>query len=454
MQIQTILSEQKKLFLTGATLPVDFRLRALKKLRSAIHEKETVILDALRLDLRKTPHEGYLTEIVPVLSDLDAIIRNVKAWAKPRHVPTPLEQFRAKSYILPEPYGVVLIMAPWNYPFQLCMEPLCGAIAAGNCAVIKPSAYAPHTSSMIAAFIRDCFPQEFVTVIEGGRDENTELLRQKFDSIFFTGSPAAGRSVMRAAAENLTPVTLELGGKSPCIVDRSADLKLAARRIAFGKLINAGQTCVAPDYLWVHSAVKDQLIGYLIEEISAFFPGKDYANLPVIINQKHFSRLLNLMKPGNIVFGGNSDETSRFIEPTILDPVRWDDAVMKEEIFGPILPVLTFDEPDEIIHRLSQLPKPLALYLFSTDRAMQKLIFSRVSFGGGCINDTVMHIVTPWLGFGGVGESGMGSYHGKHSFDTFSHEKSVLDKANWIDLPIRYHPYSDWKRKILKALFK
>ena len=353
--------------------------------------------------------------------------------------------FKSSSYRVPEPYGVVLIMSPWNYPFQLAFAPLIGAVAAGNCAVVKPSSYSPHTSSLIAKILGGCFPKEYIAVIEGGREANQELLNQKFDYIFFTGSVSVGRTVMEAASRHLTPVTLELGGKSPCIVHEDANLELAARRIMWGKCLNSGQTCVAPDYLLVHRDVKDRLIMAMEKAITEFFGDTPCRNpeYPRIINEKHFNRLKGLLSDGRILVGGDVNEATLQIAPTIVDQVSWESPVMQEEIFGPILPVLEFEGIHEVITAVNSRPKPLALYLFTNDKNVEKRIIKSISFGGGCINDTIVHLATSYMPFGGVGESGMGSYHGKWSFDTFTHYKSIMKKSIWPDIRLRYPPYRD-----------
>ena len=454
MSIDQIVTHQHDFFQTGATRPVKFRLEALKKLQSAIVRDEAKIIEALKMDLNKTHYEGYMTEIGIVLDEIRFAIRHIRSWVRSRTVPTPLAQFHAKSFIVPDPFGVVLIMAPWNYPFQLCLEPLIGALAAGNCAVIKPSANAPHTARAVADLIAACFPPEYIVVIDGDRSKNPALLEQRFDYIFFTGSAEVGKMVMTAAAKNLTPVSLELGGKSPCIVDQTADLELAARRLAFGKYLNSGQACVAPDYLLVHRSVKDAFVRHLIAAVETFFPDSNYNALPVIINDKHFRRLLGLIQGEDIRLGGGSDAARRFIEPTILDNITFNSPVMQEEIFGPILPVIIYDTLDEAIEMIQTRPCPLALYLFTRDRAVEKLILSSLPFGGGCINDTIIHFATPHMAFGGVGHSGMGSYHGRKSFETFTHFKSIVRKSNWIDLPMRYHPYSQKSLALLKMFLR
>jgi len=454
MTIQEIVSRQREYFNTNDTKPASFRVAALKRLQNAIIKSEKEIFEALKKDLNKSDFESYMTEVGMVLDELRYAIRHTKGWAKPKTVPTPLAQFHAKSFTVPEPFGVVLIMSPWNYPFQLCIEPLVGAIAAGNCAIIKPSAYTPNTSSVIARMISSCFQDKYITVIEGGREQNTELLKQKFDYIFFTGSVAVGRLVMESASRNLTPVSLELGGKSPCIVDQTADLSCAARRLAFGKYLNAGQTCVAPDYLLIHRSVKDEFVKNLKTAVNDFFPNENYSDMPIIVNDKHFARLLGLLKGEKILLGGKNNPGKRFIEPTVLDEITFDSPIMQEEIFGPILPVIVYDSIDEAINKINGRPKPLALYLFTSDKATENLVLEKVSFGGGCINDTIIHLASHHMGFGGVGNSGMGSYHGKLSFDTFTHYKSIVRKSTWIDLPMRYLPYSKRNFKLLRFFLK
>lgn len=454
MDIGGIVARQREFFASGKTLDVDFRLASLAGLQEGIRRHEQAIHDALQEDLRKTAFEGYMTETGMVLDEIRFTMKHLRAWTKTRRVPTPMSQFHGTSSIVPQPRGVVLIMAPWNYPFQLCLEPLVGALGAGNTAVIKPSAYAPETGRAVSNLIADVFPHGYVDVVQGGRTENAELLEQRFDYIFFTGSVEVGRHVMAQASRHLTPVTLELGGKSPVIVDASANLQLAARRIAFGKFLNAGQTCVAPDYLLVDRTVKEEFLRLFIDEIQRFFPDGDYHDMPVIINDKHYVRLMALIEGMTVRFGGRGDARMRFIEPTVLDDVDMDAPVMREEIFGPILPVLAFASLGEAVAMVASRPKPLALYLFTTDRAVRKRVLRELSFGGGCVNDTVIHLATPHLGFGGVGESGMGSYHGKSSFDTFTHYKSVMCKANWIDLSMRYHPYTEQHFKLVRRFLK
>lgn len=454
MEIQELAAQQRTYFNTGATRTAAFRRQALERLRAALLEHEEELNVALLADLNKAPAESYFTETGMVLEELRFQLKHFEKWARPRRVTTPLAQFPSRGKLLPEPYGCVLIMAPWNYPVQLCLIPLVGAIAAGNCAVVKPSAYAPASSAAIAKLLGEIFPPEFVAVVEGGRAENQALLEQKFDYIFFTGSPAVGREVMAAGAKNLTPVTLELGGKSPVIVDSTADIPLAARRIAFGKVLNAGQTCVAPDYLLLHRSVKDAFVREYRRALEEFFPGGDYEELPCIVNDKHFRRASCLLAEQRVLIGGETDATRRFIAPTLLDETDPAAPVMQEEIFAPILPMLCWQEREEVVRFVQSRPKPLALYLFTRDKEMEGAVFDQCSFGGGCLNDTIVHLACSGLPFGGVGNSGMGSYHGKQSFDTFTHYRSVLKKANWLDLPMRYHPYSGEKLRWIKRFLK
>lgn len=452
--IKKSLERQRSYFATGQTYDVSFRLEMLKTLQKSIIAHESEIFDALKKDLNKSPFEAYETEVGITLQELQYVIKHVRSWAKPKRVKTPLLHFKSTSFILSEPYGVVLIMSPWNYPLQLSIAPLIGSIAAGNCTLIKPSAYSPATSAVIAKIVRECFDEGFVAVIEGGREANQALLKEKFDYIFFTGSVEVGKTVMAAAAENLTPVTLELGGKSPCIVDCNTNLEITARRIVWGKCLNAGQTCVAPDYLLVHKDVKNDLLNSMKKYIAEFYgqhPHKS-EDLPKIINRKHFDRVKELLNCGKTVVGGQYDEKTLKISPTILDDVSWDEPVMQEEIFGPVLPVLEFDDLSQVIETVNKRPKPLALYLFTTSKQTEKKILENIPFGGGCINDTIVHLATSYMPFGGVGESGMGGYHGRWSFDTFSHKKSILKKSNLIDIKLRYPPYRD-KLSLLKKMF-
>lgn len=455
-EIQLILERQRKYFATGATLPVSTRISALKKLKSYIKAHEQEITEALTADLGKSTFEGFMCEVGLVLSELSYMIKHIKKFARNERKLTPFTNFASHSYIKKSPYGAVLIMSPWNYPFLLTIEPLVDAIAAGNTVIAKPSAYSPNTSNVIAKIINECFIPEHVAVVTGGRTENTHLIEQKFDYIFFTGSQTVGREVMRKAAEKLTPVTLELGGKSPCIVDKTANIPLAAARIAWGKYLNCGQTCVAPDYILCHESVKEKLIAELKKQIEAQFgkaplENKSYGK---IINQKHFERICSLIDKSKVVYGGASDAAAQRIEPTIMDNVTWDDAVMQQEIFGPVLPVLTYKTEEEIFDTVNSHNKPLALYIFTSDKKFANKVLSQCSFGGGCINDTIVHLATNNLGFGGVGESGMGAYHGKFGFDTFSHKKSIVDKKTWLDVPMRYQPYTKLNEFLLRIFLK
>lgn len=443
MQIDEILKKQRTYFRSGATLPVQQRIENLKKLQEAVKNNEEEICRALTEDLGKSDFEGFMCEVGLVQTEISYMIRHTRKFAREHTVLTPLAQFASRSYKKPVPYGNTLIMSPWNYPFLLTIDPLVDAIAAGNTAVVKPSAYSPATSAVIEKIIGECFPPEYVAVVTGGRKENSALLEQKFDFVFFTGSQTVGREVLRHTAEHLTPAVLELGGKSPCIVDSTAKIPLAARRIVFGKYLNCGQTCVAPDYILCHSSIKDQLVEEICRQITVQYgddplTGPDYGK---IINEKHFDRICGLIDPEKTVAGGNVNRQTLQIAPTVMTGVTWDDAVMQEEIFGPVLPVLTFDTYEEMYEMLACRPKPLALYLFTQDRQRMKEVSERCSYGGGCMNDTIIHLATSAMGFGGVGESGMGAYHGKDGFDVFSHTKSIVDKKTWIDLPMRYQPY-------------
>ena len=454
MEIKELAAAQRAYFNSGRTLPVENRVAALEKLRSGIRRYEGKIAAALKADLNKAPMESYMTETGMVLDEVGYLIKMTPRWARERRVPTPLAQFKSVSLVHPEPYGTVLVMSPWNYPFMLALEPAAGAIAAGNCVVIKPSAYAAETSKVIGELIGELFDPGFVAVVQGGRAENQALLDQRFDYIFFTGGTQVGRLVLEKAAVHFTPVTLEMGGKSPCIVDKSANIRLAARRLAFGKFLNAGQTCVAPDYVLVHKDVKDKLVSELKRSVAAFF-GPEPLNCedyPKIINEKHLQRLLGLLEGTNILFGGEARDGR--MAPAVLDGVDGDSPVMGEEIFGPILPLLAFDELDEAISFVRARPKPLALYLFTTDKWVERRVLDTVPFGGGCVNDCVVHLASHHMPFGGVGNSGMGGYHGKDSFDTFSHRKSILKKANWLDLPMRYHPYSERNFKLIRKFLR
>ena len=455
-EIKQLIQKQRTFFHSGATLDVEYRMHALQKLKACILKYENEINIAIRADLGKCAFESYMCETGLVLSELTYMLKHTRKFAKERTVRTPLAQFHSRSYQKPSPYGVTLIMSPWNYPFMLTMEPLIDALAAGNTAILKPSAYSAHTTALIVRLIKECFDEKYVAVVTGGREENTCLLQEHFDYIFFTGSQSVGKEVMRQASSHLTPVTLELGGKSPCIVHKTADIKLAAKRIVFGKFLNCGQTCVAPDYIYCDRAVKGKLIKELKKQIQ-----KQYGKQPLnqknygkIINVKHFDRLLDLMDPEKVVCGGNSNRITLQIEPTVMDNVTFADAVMQEEIFGPLLPVLTYDSIDEAVNNIRALSHPLALYIFAEDKYVAKNVIARIGFGGGCINDTLIHLATSEMPFGGFGESGMGGYHGKTGFDTFTHYKSIVDKKTWLDLPMRYQPYKKINNKLLHMFLK
>lgn len=439
----------------GRTRSVSSRIGQLKVLKKAIKQNEQSILDALWADLRKPTLEGYGAEIAFPVREINHAIKNLRAWAKPVKVPTDLIDFSASSRIYSEPLGVVLIIGPWNYPFQLLLAPLVGAIAAGNCAILKPSEIAPHSSSVLATIIRDNFDPSFVSVVEGGPQETQILLSCGFDHIFFTGGTNIGKIVMKAAAEHLTPITLELGGKSPCIVDNDIQIDYTASRIAWGKFINAGQTCVAPDYLLVHRAIKKQLLEKIVTRLKEFW-GEDPSKSPDygrIVSDKHFVRLSQLLQDGDIISGGSMNSEDRYIAPTIIDKVSFEHKVMQEEIFGPILPVMDYEDLTEAISIVNELPKPLALYFFSKNKHNQERILRETSSGGVAINDTVSYEVSSSLPFGGVGPSGMGNYHGKASFDTFSHKKSVLNKSFLLDIRLRYPPYKQ-KLNFVRWLFR
>ena len=454
MDIHEIVESEKHFFRTGVTRGVDFRIDMLKKFRKAIIENDELISAALKADLNKQPFESYMCETGLLLEEINFHIKRLKKWSKTRRVKSGIGQLPGKSYVCPEPYGVVLIMAPWNYPVQLCLMPLVGAISAGNCAVVKPSAYAPESSRVISKLIESAFPTGFVTAVEGGRDANKALLDEPFDYIFFTGSVAVGKTVMEAAAKRLTPVTLELGGKSPIIVDETANLPLAARRIAFGKVLNAGQTCVAPDYLMIEKSVEAPFIEEYKKALASFFPDGDMSGMVRIINDKHFERVCNILdNSGSIAIGGARDAETRFIEPAVLTDVPIGSPAMQQEIFGPVLPVLPYEKLDDCIDFIRSRPKPLALYIFSENKMNQEKVLNSCSFGGGCINDTVIHLASSHMSFGGVGESGMGSYHGRKSFDTFTHYRSVL-KQGKLDVKLRYFPYKSGKEKIIRMILK
>ena len=450
--IPVLVQQQREFFRTEQTQEISFRLEQLAKLKQSIIDSQEAILQASKADLGRPAFEAYFE--IATLSEINLAFKNLKTWAKPQRVKSPIDQFPASAWIQPDPLGVVLIIGPWNYPFQLIMSPLVGAIAAGNCAILKPSEHAPHTSRVLAELIADTFAPSYIAVVEGDASVSQQLLAEKFDHIFFTGGTAIGRIIMAAAAQYLTSVTLELGGKSPCIVDSDIHLDHAAKRIAWGKLINTGQTCIAPDYLLVHRQIKTDLVTRIKHYIRDFY-GEDPAQSPDygrIIHDRHFERLIAFLDRGEIILGGEYNLDERYLAPTLIDGVTWDDPVMQEEIFGPILPILTYDELEAAIFQVNARPKPLALYFFSRDRRKQERILQGTSSGGVCLNDTVMQVGVNALPFGGVGESGIGSYHGKASFDTFSHFKSVLKRNFWLDLEWRYAPYTAQKLEQLKRI--
>jgi len=453
--IPQALTQMRAFFAAGKIRDVDFRVAQLKKLKEGIRKYEPEIMASLYDDMRKPPFEAYASEIGILYTEIDHIIRHLHSWSRPRRVATPVIHFLSRSRIYHDPYGVVLIISPWNYPFQLTVAPLIGAIAAGNCVLIKPSEFSSSTSATIEKMITELFDSDYVTVFQGEAEATKKLLEEKFDYIFFTGSTAVGRVVMTAAARYLTPVTLELGGKSPAIVDEDANLNYGIKRIAWGKFFNAGQTCIAPDYVLVHRKIKDTFIEKIIGTLHTFYGenpmmSPDYAR---IINERHFNRLLQLMKSGWVIYGGNNQRKDLYIAPTIIDQVSPGDPVMQEEIFGPILPLIEYSDIDEAIAFVNQRPRPLALYCFSENKNIQKKILRETSAGGGCINDTISHIGSQELPFGGIGESGMGSYHGKASFDTFTHRRSILFRSNLLDIPLRYPPYRD-RVSLLQLLFR
>ena len=455
-EIKQVLEEQKAFYRSGRTRDVNARLEMLKRLYKEMQNRQADISAALKKDLGKSEAESYMCEIGLTMSEISWLLKHTRRLSKEHRVRTPVTQYFSRSYQKPVPYGVALIMSPWNYPVLLSLDPLADAIAAGNTAVIKPSAYSPASSKILAEIISAVFPPGWVTVVTGGRAENTALLDQKWDRIFFTGSQNVGRLVMKKASENLTPVVLELGGKSPCIVDETAKIPLAAKRIVWGKFLNCGQTCVAPDYILCKPGIKDQLIAELKNQIRLQFgenplKNEDYGK---IINVKHFTRILDLIDKDKIVFGGKGDPATLKIEPTILDNVTWDDAVMQQEIFGPILPILTYNDMTELPDIVNHRPKPLALYIYSENKKNVKYITEYCQYGGGCVNDCIIHLATSSMPFGGVGESGMGAYHGKKGFESFSHYKSIVDKRTWFDMPMRYQPFKDFYNKLVRFFMK
>ena len=454
-ELKRILEKQRAFFATGATLDPDYRTEALYDLRKTVLDCQGEIAAALREDLGKSEMESYMCETGMLLSEIDWQIRHVDRLSKNARKHTPLAQFAAKSYVHPEPLGNVLVMSPWNYPLLLSLEPAVDAIAAGNTVVIKPSAYSPSTSRVVAEIVETALPEDYAAVVTGGREENAALLEEKWDKIFFTGSKAVGRTVLEKAAKHLTPCTLELGGKSPCIVDQDAKIELAARRIVFGKFLNCGQTCVAPDYVFVHKSVANEFVDAVLRQVKGQFgdylENKDYGK---IINEKHFDRIASLIDPEKTAYGGRLNKELLKIEPTVMVGVTPEDAVMQQEIFGPILPILEYEYSQDVIEYIDANEKPLALYVFTENEGLAKYIVDHVRYGGGCINDVIIHLANSSMGFGGVGESGMGSYHGKAGFDCFTHQKSIVDKKTWIDLNMRYQPYKKSMQRLVKLFLR
>ncbi len=456
-QAGNIVEAQQRFWRTGQTLELHFRLEQLRKLKDALLRFEKPLLEALSKDLGKSEFEGYTTELGFCLKSISETTKKLRKWMKPKRIAVPLHLQPSRSWVQAEPYGSVLIIGPFNYPFQLLIEPLIGALAAGNCAVLKPSEAAPSVAAVVARLITETFPEDYIRVVEGEKETVEALIHAPFDYMFFTGSAAVGKIVMKAAAENLVPVTLELGGKSPVIVEPDANLEVAAKRIIWGKLINAGQTCIAPDYVLAHSSIKNELVRLMKEAIGHFYgedpsASKDYGR---IIHTRHLDRLAAILEQDRprIVHGGGISRENRFMEPTLLDGVQWEDASMAEEIFGPILPILTYDRLEDAIRQIQDRPKPLALYLFTENKGVERLVLNRVSFGGGCVNDTISHVASSALPFGGVGQSGIGAYHGRHSFQLFSHHKSILKKTSRLETGLAFPPYKD-KIKLIRRLLK
>jgi aldehyde dehydrogenase (NAD+) len=456
MEISNLVKKQREFYFTNETLDISFRKAQLKKLKESILKHEDDLKEALLDDLGKSGAESFLTEIGITLKEISFMEKNLKKLMRNRKVKTSLKDFPAKSFVSPHPYGVVLVMSPWNYPVMLTFCPLIGAIGAGNTCVVKPSEFSVNTSKIIDLIIKETFNPKYVACILGGVEVSQNILNKKFDYIFFTGGKVVGRIVMEKASKFLTPISLELGGKSPCIVDETSNIKVAAKRIAFGKFLNVGQTCVAPDYLYIHEAVKDEFMKHFKLSLDEMYTQNPFEseNLGKIINQKHFDRLSKLLEGQDVLIGGKTDPKNLRILPTVLDNVTHDNKIMQEEIFGPILPVLTYENIDNVLNYINQQPSPLAFYLFTSKKAVEKRVLANCNFGGGCINDTVMHVASETLPFGGVGESGMGNYHGTASFETFSHYRSIMKKDTWLDLPIRYAPYTKIKDKIIKLFMR
>ncbi len=451
-KLSTIIDRQRAFFATGKTRDVSFRLDALRKLEQILKNNENEIGEALKSDLGKPFLEAYSSEIAYVKEDLHYVMKRLKKWARPRKVSSPMVAWPARSMIIPEPFGNTLIIAPWNYPFQLTVSPLIGAIAAGNTAILKPSELTPKTQELLVRLINQAFPAEYIFCVDGGVEESTALLDNRFDFIFFTGSTRVGRIVAEKAAKFLTPVCLELGGKSPCIVDKNIDMKTTARRIVWGKFLNAGQSCVAPDYVLVHQDIYEKFTKELSTTITEFFGTNPHASdsLGRVVNTSHFDRLQKLVDQSKVIVSSPSVREERFMAPTVMKDVSWNDKVMEDEIFGPVLPLIPYANLDETMKKIQARPKPLALYLFSIDNTVQEKVLTNLSYGGACVNDTMVHLTNPNLPFGGVGESGLGSYHGQKSFDLFSHKKSVMVKPFWGDATMRYAPYTGWKLKLIR----
>lgn len=456
MTLETIAQTMRDSIHQNGHVDVKVRRKRLEALKKSIQKNEAQIIAALKSDLGKSAFESYTTEIGFILEEISFILKHLEEWTKVKKVKTPLTLFPGKSSIHPEPYGVVMIISPWNYPFQLCLSPFIGALAAGNRVVIKPSEFAPETSKVIKEIMQEVFEESEVVVVEGAQKETQILLKQKFDYIFFTGSTGVGKIMMKAAAEHLTPVTLELGGKSPCIIEESANLDIAAKRIAWGKFLNAGQTCVAPDYILIPKKLQESFIEKLKHHLEIFY-GQDVKtsdDYPRIVNHKHFDRLKALVVESKVAIGGKMDREQNFISPTVLRDVEWSDKIMEDEVFGPLLPILPYENLDDAIKKILGFPKPLAFYVFSESSSQQKSIISRIPFGGGCVNDTVIHLANPNLPFGGVGTSGIGSYHGQKSFDTFTHYKSLYQQGSLVDIPLRYPPYNEKKLSWIKLFLR
>lgn len=453
-----MLKDLKNYYYKGETRNLSFRIDQLKKLKRIIIENQDALIKAHREDLGRHEFETYAAEIGSVLVSISYTIKHLKKWTKIKRVKTPIHQFGSKSYIIPEPYGVVLVIAPFNYPFNLVIEPMLGAIAAGNCVVVKPSEQTPNVTRIVREMLTKNFDNNYIRVVEGDKEVITRLINSPFDYIFFTGSVKVGKIIMQAASKNLVPVTLELGGKSPCIVDKTANIKVAAERIAWGKFFNAGQTCIAPDYLVIHSSIKEQFINEFKNTITRFYSekiegSKDFAR---IVSEKHTNRLISIIEKdrSKIIFGGNYNLNNKYIEPTIIDNVSWEDECMQDELFGPIMPIMSYDDINSVIKMVNDRPKPLALYIFSNDKSTQKKVLSETSSGGCCVNDTVSHFSTHYLPFGGVGNSGIGAYHGKKSFETFSHMKGVLNKSPRIRMSMIFPPYTESNLNMIKKILK